>query len=96
MYAAIRCYEGSGALTEELMRAGRQLSALLARKPGFMSFEVLEAARGHFAWVCRFDDEESLAEADRRAVEWLTSSLGALIGNPTEVLAGEVIVQRGL
>ena len=96
LYATIGRYAGVTASIDAVMRAGRQLAFALSAAPGFVSYAVLDAGDGALVSVTVFDDRTSLEAADQLIVRWVAEHLAALLPCLTEVIAGEVIVQRGM
>ena len=96
LHATICRYDGVTGPIDEVMRAGRQLATALSTTPGFVSYAVLDAGNGVLVSVNVFDDRTSLEAADQIIVRWVAEHLTALLPRPPEVIAGEVIVQRGM
>jgi hypothetical protein len=96
LHATICRYDGVTASIEEVMRAGRRLASALSTAPGFVSYAVLDAGDGVLVSVTVFDDRTDLEAADQLIARWVAEQLTALLPRPPEVIAGEVIVQRGM
>lgn len=96
LHATICRYAGVTASIDEVMRAGRQLASALSTTPGFVSYAVVDAGDGVLVSVNVFDDRTNLAAADQLIVRWVAEHLTALLPRPPEIIAGEVIVQRGM
>ncbi|MGD9891361.1 MAG: hypothetical protein AB7R89_30290 [Dehalococcoidia bacterium] len=96
LHATICRYDGVIAPIEEVMRAGRQLASALSTTPGFVSYAVLDTGGGAFVSVTVFDDRTNLEAAQLLTVRWVAEHLAALLPRSPEVIAGEVIVQRGM
>jgi hypothetical protein len=96
LHATICRYHGVTMPIDEVMRAGRQLASALSQAPGFVSYAVLDAGDGVLVSVTVFDDPTDLAVADQFIIRWVAEHLAAVLPRPPEVIAGEVIVQRGM
>ncbi|MGH2600185.1 MAG: hypothetical protein ACRDJ9_12470 [Dehalococcoidia bacterium] len=96
LHATICRYDGVTTSIDEVMHTGRQLAFALSEAPGFVSYAVLDAGDGVLVSVTVFDDPTDLAAADQFIGRWVAEHLAALLSRPSEVIAGEVIVQRGM
>jgi hypothetical protein len=96
LHATICRYDGVTGSIDEVMRSGRQLASALSTAPGFVSYAVLDAGDGVLVSVTVFDDPTDLAAAEKLILRWIAEHLAALLPRPPEVIAGEVIVQRGM
>lgn len=96
LHATICRYDGVTGPIDEVMRAGRRLASTLSQTPGFVSYALLDAGDGVLVSVNVFDDPTNLAAADQLIVRWVGEHLPAVLPHPPEVIAGEVIVQRGM
>jgi hypothetical protein len=96
LHATICRYDGVTASIEEVVHAGRRLAFALSTAPGFVSYAVLDAGDGVLVSVTVFDDRTNLEAADQLIGRWVAEHLTALLPRPPEVIAGEVIVQRGM
>jgi hypothetical protein len=96
LHATISRYDGVSGPIDEVMRAGRQLAAALSQAPGFVTYAVLDAGGGVLVSINVFEDRTDLEAADRLVEGWVAEHLAASLPHPPEVIAGEVIVQRGM
>ena len=96
LHATISRYDGVTVPIDAVLPAGRRLASALSATPGFISYAVLDAGDGVLVSVTVFDDRTSLEAADQLIVRWVAEHLAALLPCLTEVIAGEVIVQRGM
>jgi hypothetical protein len=96
LHATICRYDGVTASIEAVMQAGRRLAAALSTAPGFVSYAVLDAGDGVLVSVTVFDDRADLEAAQPLIDRWVAEHLTAMLPRTTEVIAGEVIVQRGM
>ena len=63
MHAMIQRYVAIAPTTDEIIAAGRQLSGMLDRAPGFVSCVILRAGADRLTMVSLFDDQASLMPA---------------------------------
>jgi hypothetical protein len=96
MYATIRRYDHVGGVPDDLLRAGRELAALLSQTPGFVSYAALDGGAGVLASVSFFETADDQAAADRLVAAWVAEHLAAELPRPPQVTGGEVVVQKGL
>src|SRR5262245_51064078 len=96
LHATICRYDGVTASIEEVMQAGRRLAFALSTALGFVSYAVLDAGDGVLVSVTVFDDQADLAAAQPLIDSSITKQLTAVLPRPPQVIAGEVIVQRGM
>jgi hypothetical protein len=96
LQATICRYDGVTASVEEVMRAGRRLASALSQTPGFVSYAVLDAGDGVLVSVTVFDDQVDLAATEPLIARQTREHLATLLPCPAAVIAGEVIVQRGM
>ena len=96
LHATICRYDGVTGPVDEVMHAGRQLASALSQAPGFVTYALLDAGHGVLVSINVFEDRTDLEAADQLVGRWVAEHLAALLPHPPEVIAGEVIVQRGL
>jgi len=96
MHATIRHYAPGSGSGEDGAKSWRALAAWLSREAGFISCAVLATGDGGLAAISVFDDAGTLAQADRRAEEWLATRAGEPAPLLVQVATGEVVAQRGL
>jgi hypothetical protein len=96
LHATICRYDGVTGPIDEVMHAGRQLASSLDQVPGFVSYALLDAGDGVLVSIYVVEDRTDLEAADRLIERWMAEHLAALLPQPIEVIAGEVIVQRGM
>ena len=90
-----RYVEFSGPI-DEVIDAGRQLASALSQAPGFGSYALLDAGGGVLVSINVFEGRTDLEAADQLVGGWMAEHLAASLPQPSEVIAGEVIVQRGM
>lgn len=95
MHAMIRRDAGAGAATETLARAGRSLTAEMSHVRGFVSHAAFTTEDGALVSISICEDMMGLEAVGKLLEGWLSLHLPAARQQP-DVLAGEIIVQRGL
>jgi hypothetical protein len=96
LFATICRYDQVSESIDEVMLTGQQLASELSRVPGFVSYALVDAGQGVLVSINVFEDRTDLEAADRIVAGWVAQHLGALLPHPPEVIAGEVVVQRGM
>lgn len=96
LHATICRYDGITGPIDEVMRAGRQLAFALSQAPGFVTYALLDAGHGVLVSITVFEERADLEAADQLVGSWVAEHLAASLPHPPEVIAGEVIVQRGM
>ena len=96
LHATICRYDRVSGSTEAVRQAGRRLASALSQAPGFVSYAVLDAGDGVLVSVTVFEDQAGLAAAQPLIDSSIAEQLTSVLPRPPEVIAGEVIVQRGM
>ena len=96
MHATICRYEDVGGSVDDVVRAGRQLTATLGDVPGFVSCVVLDVGHSALASVCIFETRAQMEEGERLLATWSSAHPSVRLPCPADITTGEVIVQRGL
>ncbi|MFE9622960.1 hypothetical protein [Streptomyces sp. NPDC006527] len=91
MYAVVRRYEG----VTDPAEAGRQVNEgfvpLLRQVQGFVAYYWVDAGEGVMVSTSVFQDRAGAEESTRRAGDFVRDRLAALLPNPPQVTAGEVM-----
>ncbi|MFE0450198.1 hypothetical protein ACFW2D_02675 [Streptomyces sp. NPDC058914] len=91
MYAVVRRYEG----VTDPAEAGRQVNEgfvpLLREVQGFVAYYWVDAGGGVMLSTSVFQDQAGAEESTRRAGDFVRDRLAALLPNPPQVTAGEVV-----
>ncbi|MEV6181964.1 hypothetical protein ACIHAR_01595 [Streptomyces sp. NPDC052016] len=91
MYAVVRRYEG----VTDPAEAGRQVNEgfvpLLRQVQGFVAYYWVDAGEGVMVSTSVFQDRAGAEESTRRAGDFVRDRLAALLPNPPQVTAGEVV-----
>jgi hypothetical protein len=96
LHATICRYDRMTGPIDLVMEAGRQLATALSQAPGFVSYALLDAGDGVLVSINVFEGRTALEAADQLVGGWMAEHLAAALPHPPEVIAGEVIVQRGM
>jgi hypothetical protein len=96
MHASIGHYAGTGAATDEVIQATRQLVTALSHTPGFVSYALLDMGDGTLASISIFESRLELDAGDRLVGAWLAEHLPSLRGMLPLPEIGEIVLQRGM
>ena len=91
MYAVVRRYDGVTDPVEAVRRVQEGFVPLLREVPGFVAYYVLDAGGGVIVSTSVFDDQAGSEESTKRAADCVRGNLAALIPNPPQVTAGQVV-----
>jgi hypothetical protein len=95
MHAMIRRDTGTASDTEALMRAGRALTAEMSNVPGFVSHAAFITEDGALVSISICEDAAGLEAIGSLLRGWLSVHVPEA-GQQPDVVAGEIIMQRGL
>ena len=95
MHAMIRRDAGAAPDAEALMRAGRSLTAEMSTVPGFVSHVAFVTADGALVSISICEDAAGLEAIGSLLGGWLLANMPEARQQP-DVVAGEIIMQRGL
>jgi hypothetical protein len=95
MHAMIRRDAGASTDSEALMRAGRALTAEISHVPGFVSHVAFMTDDGALVSISICEDTTGLEAIGSLLTGWLSANLPEARQQP-DVVAGEIIMQRGL
>ncbi|MFG2772869.1 hypothetical protein [Streptomyces sp. NPDC048350] len=91
MYAAVRRYEG----VTDPAEAGRLVSEgfvpLMRQVSGFVAYYWVDAGDGVMVSTSVFQDQSGAEESISKAADFVRDNLAALLPNPPQVTAGEVV-----
>jgi hypothetical protein len=91
MYAVVRRYDGVNDPAEAVRRVQEGFIPLLREVPGFVAYYALDAGGGVIVSTSVFQDQAGSEESTKRAADYVRENLAALIPNPPQVTAGEVV-----
>ncbi|MEU7337716.1 MULTISPECIES: hypothetical protein [unclassified Streptomyces] len=91
MYAAVRRYEGVTDTAEAARLVNDGFVALMAQVSGFVAYYWIDAGDGVMVSTSVFQDQAGAEESISRAADFVRDNLAALLPNPPQVMAGEVV-----
>jgi hypothetical protein len=95
MHVAIRRYQMDPASFDEVNRQVNEgFIPIIKDADGFLAYYVVDAGAGEIATVSVFDDQAGAEESVRMAADFIRQNLAALLPDPPEITAGEVVAQE--
>jgi hypothetical protein len=95
MHVAIRRYQMDPASFDEVNRQVNEgFIPIIKDADGFLAYYVVDAGAGEIATVSVFEDQAGAEESVRMAADFIRQNLAALLPNPPEITAGEVVAQE--
>ncbi|MEV5103922.1 hypothetical protein ACFQ7G_31510 [Streptomyces massasporeus] len=91
MYAVIRRYEGVTEPAEAGRRVNEEFLPLVREVQGFVAYYWVDAGDGVMVSTSVFQDRSGAEESTRRAKDFVRDRLAALLPQPPQVTAGEVV-----
>ncbi|MEV4788173.1 hypothetical protein [Streptomyces tuirus] len=91
MYAVIRRYEGVTEPAEAGRRVNEEFLPLVREVQGFVAYYWVDAGDGVMVSTSVFQDRSGAEESTRRAKDFVRDRLAALLPQPPQVTAGEVL-----
>ncbi|MFF9120717.1 hypothetical protein ACF09Y_35050 [Streptomyces massasporeus] len=91
MYAVIRRYEGVTEPAEAGRRVNEEFLPLLRQVQGFVAYYWVDAGDGVMVSTSVFQDRSGAEESTSRAKDFVRDRLAALLPQPPQVTAGEVV-----
>jgi hypothetical protein len=92
MYATVRRYEGVTDPREAGRRVNESFVPLISQLPGFVAYYWVDAGGGVMISTSVYEDQASGEESDRKAADWVReNNMGAVMPNPPQITAGEVV-----
>ncbi|GAB3963098.1 hypothetical protein GCM10029978_019970 [Actinoallomurus acanthiterrae] len=91
MYAAVRRYEGVTDSAEAGRLVNEGFVPLMRQIPGFVAYYWVDAGNGVMISTSVFEDETGAKESVLTAEEFVQDKLAALMPNPPQVMAGDVV-----
>ncbi|MFD4508796.1 hypothetical protein [Streptomyces sp. NPDC058457] len=91
MYAVVRRYEGVTDPAEAGRRVDEGFVPLLRQVPGFVAYYWIDAGDGVMVSTSIYEDQAGADESVKRAADFVRGSLAALLPNPPQVTAGQVV-----
>ncbi len=94
MYATVRRYDGVTDPSEAGRRVNEGFAPLVSQIPGFVAYYWVDAGGGVMISTSVFQDRSHAEESTRKAADWVRQNLAALLPNPPQVTAGEVVAYK--
>ena len=94
MYATVRRYEGVTDPSEAGRRVNEGFVPLVSQIPGFVAYYWVNAGGGVMISTSVFQDQSHEEESNQRAADWVRQKLAALLPNPPQITAGEVVASK--
>ena len=95
MYATVRRYEGVTDPREAGRRVDEGFVPLISQIPGFVAYYWVDAGGGVMISTTVYQDQAGAQESNRKAAEWLRqNNMAALLPNPPQTTAGEVLAHK--
>ncbi|MEU3093046.1 hypothetical protein ACWCQ0_33880 [Streptomyces massasporeus] len=91
MYAVIRRYEGVTEPAEAGRRVDEEFLPLVRQVQGFVAYYWVDAGDGVMVSTSVFQDRSGAEESTHRAKDFVRDRLAALLPQPPQVTAGEVV-----
>jgi len=94
MYATVRRYEG----VTDPAEAGRRVSdgfvPLISEVDGFVAYYWVDAGNGVMVSTSVFETQAGAEASNERAAGFVRENLAALLPNPPQITAGEVVASK--
>ncbi|MFJ1729718.1 hypothetical protein [Streptomyces sp. NPDC088254] len=91
MYAAVRRYEGVTDAAEAARLVNEGFVPLMQQVSGFVAYYWIDAGDGVMVSTSVFRDRAGAEESITKAADFVRENLTALLPNPPQVVAGEVV-----
>jgi len=94
MYATVRRIEGVTDPSEVRRQVDEGFIPIISEMPGFVAYYLVDAGDGVMVSTSVFEHQEAEEESTWRAGEFVAQHLAALIPNPPQITAGEVVAHK--
>jgi hypothetical protein len=94
MYVAVRRFEGVTDPKKVGQLVDEGFVPIISEIPGFVAFYLVDAGDGVVVSTSIFEDHSGEEESTFRAGEFHAQHLAALLPNPPQITAGEVVVYK--
>ncbi|MER5378005.1 hypothetical protein [Streptomyces sp. NPDC002553] len=91
MYAAVRRYDGVTDAAEAARLVNEGFVPLMQQVSGFVAYYWIDAGDGVMVSTSVFRDRAGAEESITKAADFVRENLAALLPNPPQVVAGEVV-----
>src|SRR5215208_5873440 len=94
MYASVRRIEGVTDPSEVGRQVEKGFVPIISEMPGFVAYFLVDAGEGVMVSISVFEHQSAEEESTWRAGEFVAQHLAALIPNPPQITAGEVVAHK--
>ena len=94
MYASVRRIEGVTDPSEVRRQVEEGFIPIISEMPGFVAYYLVDAGEGVMVTTSVFEHQEAEEETNWRAGEFVAQHLAAVIPNPPQITAGEVVAHK--
>jgi hypothetical protein len=91
MYATVRRYDGVNDVREAIRDVNEGFIQIVSEIPGFAAYYFIDAGDGVMISVSVFQDRASAEESNARASDYAREKMAAVLPNPPQITAGEVV-----
>jgi hypothetical protein len=91
MYASVRRYDGVSDVREVTRRVNEGFIQILREIPGLVDYYCIDAGGGVVVSVSVFQDRASAEKSNVEASDYVRENLAAVLPNPPQIAAGEVV-----
>jgi hypothetical protein len=91
MYATVRRYDGVNDVREAIRDVNEGFIQIVSEIPGFAAYYFIDAGDGVMISVSVFQDRASAEESNARAWDYAREKMAAVLPNPPQITAGEVV-----
>jgi hypothetical protein len=86
--------DGPTSVEEVTRKVDEEFIPIIKDADGFLAYYVVNVGAGEVATVSVFEDQVGAEESIRMAADWIRQNLAALLPNPPEITAGEVVTHE--
>jgi hypothetical protein len=94
MYVAVRRYEGVTDPRKVGQLVDEGFVPIISEIPGFVAYYLVDAGDGVIISTSVFEHRSAEEESNWRAGEFVAQHLAALLPNPPQITAGEVVAYK--
>jgi hypothetical protein len=94
MYVAVRRYEGVTDPRKVGQLVDEGFVPIISEIPGFVAYYLVDAGDGVIISTSVFEHRSAEEESNWRAGEFVAQHLAALLPNPPQITAGEVVAHK--
>ena len=94
MYVAVRRFEGVTDSQKVVQVAKEGFLPIISEMPGFVAYYLVDAGDGVTVSTSVFEHKDAEEQSTFRAGEFIQEQAAALLPNPPQVTAGEVVTYQ--